>query len=190
MESQNLKIEPKIILLNYRINGELKSIVQYIDHSEDTKYRKNCPFWFPVMFCYLFAAILILLGAALYARFSPRPGFYNENCTTRSCLKGFNMKCINGTCLCQSNQYYLKGCFYKLNYSQKCTGNSYCLDLQNLVCVDGVCKCNSSSYWNGSNCLPQIQYGKTCSSSRQCLLGTEMICDSSLNVCTCNTINR
>ena len=177
-------------MLNYRENGELKSVLQYIDRTEETKNSKKCPFWLLTMFGYLFVALLIILAASFYVRFAPRPAFYNESCATRSCLKGLNMKCINGTCVCQSNQYYLKGCFTKLNYSQKCIRNSYCSNLLYLVCLDGVCKCNSSSYWNGSTCLAQIEYGKSCSLSNQCLAGKEMICDSTLKVCTCNTNNR
>jgi hypothetical protein len=190
MPTPNNIPEPKIFMLNYRENGELKSVLQYNDRFEVTKHRKNCPCWLLTMFGYILFSILIILAAALYASFAPRSAFYSENCTTRSCLKGLNLTCINGTCLCKSNQYYLKGCFSKLNYLQKCHGNSYCTNLKNLVCLDGVCKCNSSSYWNGTTCLVQIEYGKSCSFSNQCLVGKEMICDTTLKVCSCNTNNR
>ena len=183
-------VSPIIIMINYRKNGELKSIYQYIDHREPQKRLRNkfVPFWLLVMLCYLIFAILIILAASLYVKFSKRPGLYNESCASRSCLKQLNLKCINGTCLCPSTQYYMKGCFNKKTYLQQCMGNSsYCINGQNLVCLDGVCKCNRNSYWKGSSCVPQLTYATPCNSSSQCLAGTQMTCDSIFKICSCPT---
>ena len=179
---------PIIFMINYRKNGKLKSIYQYIDHNESNKRlrSKYLPFWQFVMLCNFILAILIILAASLYVAFSKRPGLYNESCVSRSCLTQLNLKCINGTCLCPSTQYYMKGCFNKKTYLQTCMGNSsYCIDGKSLFCLDGVCKCNSNSYWNGSSCAPQLSYGKACNSNSQCLAGTQMTCDSVSKICSC-----
>ncbi len=119
--------------------------------------------------------------------FTKRPGLYTEDCSDRSCVSGFNMKCINSVCSCQSTQYYLKGCFDKKGYLGKCHGNtSYCADNKNFECLDGLCKCNITSYWSGTLCLPKKDYGVSCSSDVQCLTDKQLICDQKRKKCYCS----
>ena len=182
--------KPKIVFRNFDDTGKLRSIIQYIDKNKEENLSKSTmlPFWCIGTFCYLCSAILIILGASLYLVLTGRSGLYGESCVNRSCLKVLNMKCINGTCSCLSNQYYMKGCNMKKNYLEQCLPYiNTCLDNQNLTCLDGVCKCRNTSYWNGFKCVSNAGYSETCSSNNQCLLGPQMICDSSRTSCLCDT---
>ena len=105
-------------------------------------------------------------------------------------MNGLTLKCLNDTCKCLSNQYFMYGCKNKkTDYSQQCMSNSlFCNDNQNLTCLDGICKCQSNSYWNGniSTCVVKTGYGGSCNRNEQCL--NTMTCTSS-NQCLCG-INK
>jgi hypothetical protein len=184
------KSEPIIYQINHRQNGNLKSIYQYIDRNRGPKKGiVYIPFWLCMMFCYLFLAILIFISAAIYiSAFSKRPGLYTESCTDRSCANGLALKCINGTCLCTSNAYYVKGCHLKHNYLEKCHGNTnYCIENVNLICKNGFCECNVTSYWNNTFCVSKKTYGERCADTNQCLTNAQMICDFKKKKCSCNS---
>ena len=180
--------KPIIIFKNYDRRGELRSIVQYIDRNTEKQKSSLIPIWCVALFCYLFAALLIIFGASLYVFFSQRPALYNESCINRSCKSGLQMLCINGTCSCLPTQYYLKGCKNKADYLQQCLGHtSYCVSNRNFVCKDGVCECNKTSYWNGSTCIGNKGYGVSCLTNNDCSIGTQMICDLSKKKCLCSS---
>ena len=103
---------PKTIHENYGPNGELISRIDVIDNrKKPIKKEKNYlivkkPLL--VIGCSLLTAIGIVLIAALVLSFWQRAALYKESCHKRSCLNELNMKCLNGTCLCTTDQYYSK----------------------------------------------------------------------------------
>jgi hypothetical protein len=181
--------EPIVLLESYDYLKKLKKVIQYIDRKKPiSNGTASVPHWCTAVTGYLVLAFLIISAAILYLYLAKRSALYNESCVNRSCLKELNMKCMNNKCSCLSTQYYMKGCNPKKAYLEKCLPYiSTCVDNQDLYCLDGVCKCSSSSYWNGSSCTSHVGYLGNCSSSNQCTLGLQMICDSSKKACSCSS---
>ena len=183
--------QPVILWKKYSKKGKLQSIFQL--SSKDSSSGNCSRFmliskWKVVIFLYLFTALMILIAADLYITFANRPGFYNESCTSRSCLSKLNLICNGGLCMCSANQYYLKGCFNKKNYLESCMGNvSYCIDGKNFVCNDGVCKCRDDNYWNGFNCASKSGYGGFCNNNDQCFVKNQITCNITKNKCLCSS---
>ncbi|VDI17177.1 Hypothetical predicted protein [Mytilus galloprovincialis] len=77
----------------------------------------------------------------------------NNTCsTTNECIG--NLVCLNGTCKCQSDQYYwgVKTCHKRHNVNERCTSDHQCK--QSLSCEQNICKCVVNKFWNGSLCEP------------------------------------
>jgi hypothetical protein len=188
---ENIRPEPFIVQEKFKKNGELKSVLQYIDDNSTKKSKKfySLPIWHLVMFSILLFAILILFISGVNLASSKQPGLYKENCIRRSCLNGLNLKCINQTCSCLTNQYYLNGCFNKKTYSEiGCMKNaSYCVDGKNLTCIDGVCKCSKNSFWNGYSCYLKSNYGGVCFTNDQCFTDSQVTCDLKRKKCLCSS---
>ena len=188
---ENNRFEPIVVQENFRENGELKSVLQYVDDNSTKKSKFYLlPFWLLVVSSILLLALLILFISAVTLAASKRSGLYKENCIRRSCMKGLNLKCINQTCSCLTNQYYLNGCFNKKNYLEiGCMGSaSYYIDGKNLTCIDGACKCNKKSFWNGSSCYLKSLYGGICTTDNQCFFTeTRVTCDLTRKKCLCNS---
>lgn len=177
-----------IIRENFDFNGRLKSIWQYIDRSEKPGYYariSKCCLVLTTLFC--IAIMIALIAGFVLIFFARQPGLYGEDCLHRSCWKGLSLKCINNTCLCESNQYYMIGCHEKKNYYEKCYGNtSYCVENLNMQCIDGVCKCNSSnSYWIDGKCIDYQSYNNPCTTTL-CSIRAMLTCDSSRKICLCD----
>lgn len=189
-ENQISDKNPIIVYEKYRPNGELKSVIQYLDEVS-VKQEKfyQLPVWKIALFFMLLLALFIILIASIVLSTSKRSAFYQENCDGRSCLKVLNLKCLNRTCSCVKNQYYLKGCFNKINYLETgCLKNSnYCADGKNLTCVDGACKCSNTSFWSGTNCYLKSSYGGYCTTNEQCFADSKIICDINRKKCLCNS---
>ena len=129
-----------------------------------------------------------LLAAILIVVYAQMPGLYMESCKGRSCTSGLNLKCVNNTCVCTSNEFYSKSCEKKKTYSEHCSLLLPCEDGKSLLCRDGVCKCNSTSYWKSTSCTPKKGYKQDCSNTSQCLNDLLMLtCDSISKKCLCNS---
>ena len=187
MEKSNL--QPVTFFENYDGNGELKSIIQYVDKNIK---EKMClvPKWALALSFLGSLFILIFLSASLYMFFSPRSALYQENCEKRSCVKNFNLKCINKTCLCENNYLYIDKCIMKKNYFEQCHMTSMCKEGKNMTCLDGVCKCNQQSYWNGSVCRTKSTINQPCTNHSQCLTSHALYCDKNTNKCACDNYGR
>ena len=184
------KSEPILVQENYRENGELKSIFQYYD--KDPKKVCLVPRWAMVLSSALFTFILIGLIAALaVVYFGRRPSLYGEICVNgRNCIKGLDLKCLNGVCLCDAGYYYSNKCEPKKNYLEQCHLQSDCKDNMNMVCKDGLCKCDSYNYWNGSCCVNSNLIDKKCKADVECITDTVLYCDTNLGLCKCDTHTR
>lgn len=133
-------------------------------------------------------AIAIILIAALVLNFWKRPALYNESCFRRSCLSELNMKCINNTCVCTSDQYYCGKCINKKAYMENCESSIFnCKSNVNLTCRDGYCKCLSSQYWDGLKCEAKRLYSQNCINDVQCLTDQMIYCDPINLKCSCST---
>jgi hypothetical protein len=186
----NSKIEPIVILENYRPDGELKSVLQYVKPDKD---KKKCliPRWALVLSISGFLFISLILLAALFGvYFAPRQAMYQESCESRSCVKDLNLKCINKTCLCETGYIYIGKCTLKKNYLEKCHLDAICKDNKYMKCLDGLCKCDDYSYWNGSQCVSKSTYQQPCTSSNQCLTLQFLYCDTTSKKCICDTNTR
>ena len=183
------KKEPIVYYKNYDENGELKSVVQYID--KDLKHDECLvPKWLIGLWCIGCLFVSILLAASLILFFSPRKAFYQENCEKRACLKDLNLKCINKTCLCESGYIYIDKCILKKNYQEKCHITTICKDNTNMLCMDGVCKCGQESYWNGTMCKIKSTFNQACTTDSQCLISQLLYCDLTQKRCTCDSYYR
>jgi hypothetical protein len=186
--------KPIIVEKNYKKDGELKSVLQYIDK----KKAKICliPKWIFITAASILSFILIsLIAAVVVVSLAKTPVNYQQSCEGRSCMKGMNLKCVNNTCVCDTGYYFINNCTLKKNFSGQCHLTSHCKDNVNLLCLDGVCKCDTHQYWNGAICIanptePSSMHGSSCSSNKQCITNAEMYCDTSLGICTCNNATR
>lgn len=176
-------------------SGKLKAIYQWIEPIEPKSKRFRSikmPIGAPIVLSLLYILVLlVIVGALITTFFIPRPAFYKEDCSKRPCLKTLNMTCIKGQCLCTNDQFYMKKCKAKLNYSEKCYGNSnYCIDNVGLRCTDGACKCDENlSYWNGTICANKQTYAGSCYNDSNCLTNKLLICNLNLKQCLCE-VNR
>jgi hypothetical protein len=190
MSNENQKKNPILFQENFRGNGELKSIYQYIDNKKD-KNKFLIPKWCFITGTICCASILITLIASLaVVYYAPRAGLHEESCLRRSCLKSLSLKCINSTCVCDTGYIYIDKCILKKNYLEKCHLTSYCKDNTSMVCMDGVCKCSDLKYWNGNACTNKLSYNKTCASDDQCLTQSMLYCDTKTGKCTCDNTTR
>lgn len=185
-----LNRKASIYEVKYDDNGELKSVLRYLHVAiEDRKGYSYIPEWAVVMAGLFSLAVFIILTAGLTIFYTAPPNaLYGEDCSSRSCVKGFNLKCINKTCSCTSSQYYSRGCKDKKTYNQICfSNNASCEDNKNFECLDGVCKCNDDiSYWNGKQCVFKGAYKEICQYAEQCMPNLMLICSTSLKICYCD----
>lgn len=182
--------EPKHFNMHakYGPKRELKAVIRFVPEVVKKDKHLKMPYWTKVIGILTLIAISLFLAASLYVEFGKQPaGLYGESCIGRSCTKGLGLKCINGKCQCESNQYYSRGCTLKLKYLDKCRGNTSCLS--NMVCADGVCKCNSEYYWDSQTCQSKRLYYDPCNTDRQCSSSRRLYCDRSRLRCRC-ILNR
>ena len=183
---------PTIYQENYSTDGTQKSIIQFVKPIEVLPNSLTLvPKWLIVLLILGFViSTLIWLDAILVVVIAPRPGFYNESCQTRSCLKILNLKCVHGVCSCNENtEYYEKGCSSKKKYLENCNSNSFnCVN--NLTCLDGLCKCNTGYYWSGSKCLMTNSYENSCNKDFECNKDAGLNCDIHRKMCLCNTTSH
>ena len=183
------KSEPIIVQENLRENGELRSLYQLIDKNA----RKPClihKYWLMTctsMCCFI---LLTLVASLVVVYFAHRDSLYKESCLMKNCVKGFDLKCINGTCVCDTGYSYIDKCRAKKNYMEQCHLTSHCKDNLDLVCRNGLCECKKYYYWNGTSCVSELLYGKPCTNDSHCITDRFLFCDKSKSVCTCDSVNR
>ena len=86
----------------------------------------------------------------------------------------------NGTCQCDTNQYFNYAdnmCENVLPFNSNCTQNDACNSTIGLSCLNNVCQCNSTQYWNVTSCVNYVPYGLgTCTSNYQCNSNLNLVC--------------
>jgi hypothetical protein len=179
----------KVLQENFHKDGKLRSRFDLIDREVET-VRKNQvvigKHWLVLGALALSAIALIFAAALIVVYYAERPANYFESCASRSCLSSLNMKCINKTCVCTSDQYYTKKCIDKKGYLEKCVSlTTHCQNNLNLVCQDGICKCSDNYYWTGSKCSAKVSYSKSCASDDQCYSDKMMVCNVTTKKCSC-----
>lgn len=143
--------------------------------------------WKIVLFLLFLAFLFVVFIASLFLVTWRRPGLYLEDCIHRSCESGFNLKCINSTCRCPSNDfYYLKKCLPKKSHGKFCH-NSQEQCQQGLTCFNGKCSCNKLEHWTGVRCSNGKNYAENCNGDSNCLSSLFLICDPSSKMCICDS---
>jgi hypothetical protein len=182
------KFAPIILFESFDQNGELKSVIQYVNRKDETSKYCLIPKWCMGLASLFCAFILLILFSAIFiVSTASRPGLYKESCVGRSCVKDFGLVCKNYTCDCPTGYLYIDKCTYKKTFLEKCNGNQYCLDNTNLVCLDGVCKCNTTQYWNNKICTNVLTYGISCKTDIQCNSMLNLYCDLKYGICGCDS---
>lgn len=143
-------------------------------------------FWKFVLLLLVIIFLAIVLIASLFLLTWRRPGLFSEDCTRRSCAHGFDLKCINSTCQCPSDDYYYTNkCLPKKFYGEFChDSQEQCR--KGLVCFNGKCSCNRTQFWDGLKCSDRVTYGKNCDFN-ECLDSLFLLCDASIKMCVCDS---
>lgn len=183
--------EPIIWIENYRLDGQLQSVYQYINKA--TEKRKSYIAYLPskwkcisALFC-IFMGISLIVALVIFI-FAPRLGLFHESCQFRPCMPGLSLKCINGICQCPNGYYYLKGCKPNKEYLEICSSNNTsCKEKTNLLCINGICQCMKSQYWNGEQCVSQKLNGESCKNIDECLSESMLYCNTKTGKCACKS---
>lgn len=126
----------------------------------------------------LIAALVLLLN-------TQKEGGLNDSCTTRKCSSQLNLKCISGTCQCESStEYYTNKCTKLKSYLESCFVLNNCFTSSNLTCKNSVCDCSTNQYWNGISCVDRLLYSITCNGD-QCMKSRNLICSATTSKCDC-----
>lgn len=181
--------QTKTLHTSYSANGDVKNLIQ-VSYPIDTMSNSsvNCPTWGMVMGGLGSIAIVIIVTAAIFVVYlAPRPAFYSESCSGRSCFKGLGLKCINKICQCESSDYYYsKKCLLKQELNAQCSSSTLCENIKSLSCIDGVCQCDKNTYSNGQQCLNKSTYNGMCLTGSQCLSDTMLYCNTNYRLCFCS----
>ena len=171
---------------SYDSNGQLQSVIKYTIPNEETSGYFFIPKWLIALAVLFYVFVLTCLFAAIFVVYlAPRPGLYQESCAGRSCVKNFNLVCLNNTCTCPNGYVYIDKCTLKKTYSEQCNSNNYCQVKKNLVCLNGVCSCNSKQYWTGNTCPNLGYYASSCNSNSNCDDSIKLVCDTTRGKCGC-----
>lgn len=147
------------------------------------------PFWSVVLGSGFIVYLSIIFVAACSSLLnSRRPGLHGEDCIRRSCESSLGLKCINSTCICPSDQYYLLKCQTKKGLGDSC--HNIINNCQSgLICFNGKCGCNKGSTWNGKKCVSKGTYGDYCNQI-ECDDTKSLFCDSATKICSCDSTSR
>lgn len=194
-----MKISKEHKQLNNRIvvyeeeknDGIIKSKIVIYKHSNELipKGSKSVPIWILIVSLMFITFLVVILIAALALLFNTRrPGLHGEDCIRRSCETKLALKCLNSTCQCDLNKYYLKGCHEKKsigafcqNYGQQCKNG--------LLCFNGKCGCGKRLTWNGLKCIQKGTHGDDCNKI-ECDDSLMLACDINKKSCDCNSTIR
>ena len=166
-------------------NGNLFSKLRILKKIQINDGLVNVPKWLVTLSSLLLTTLFtVLLASLLILTFAKRPATFQENCERRSCAPNLNLKCINNTCKCPDNQYYVTKCEKKKTYNEVCQANYQCLDNTNLYCIGGKCTCNETSYWKEISCKPRFSFQQPCNGD-VCLDSLFLYCDKNTGICMC-----
>ena len=112
---------------SYDSNGQLQSVIKYTIPNEETSGYFFIPKWLIALAVLFYVFVLTCLFAAIFVVYlAPRPGLYQESCAGRSCVKNFNLVCLNNVC---PNQIIRNLC---LLYTLQFQSHAYLLRLTSL----------------------------------------------------------
>jgi hypothetical protein len=155
----------------------------YKKHMKRQDNFYELPFWIFFIIClFLGLLLVILISAICLSLLSQKPGLYNEHCKQRSCAPGLGLKCIDATCKCPSDQYYLKSCNNKKSLNKFCQSSSQCLN--NMVCIFGKCQCSEKEYWSVNKCIRRKSNREPCNGG-DCSKSVMLYCNTNSAVCLC-----
>lgn len=148
------------------------------------------PTWLVVLSAMFITFILtIFIAASTIFLNARRPGLHGEDCIRRSCEKRLGLRCINSTCLCSNDKFYLKGCNEKKSFGDNCHNSIHQMCDYGMICFNGKCSCEKGFTWNGIKCLKKGSYGDYCSNF-DCDDSLNLICDSRDEMCKCDLSTR
>lgn len=176
----------KVLFERYNFNGFIETKVVIVSQPKKSPNAKQLPVWVNVLIPSLVVFLSIILVTAVVVVWNgKRPGLYGEDCIGRSCETKLGLKCINSTCLCQLNQYYLKKCNEKKSFGETCH-NSIDDCKSGMICFNGKCGCYKNTTWSGVKCIQKGSFEDVCDITA-CDDTKMLSCDSESKFCMCNS---
>lgn len=174
----------KCIYQKDHYNGIIKSKLLIFERSKRKSTGVLLGEWkIYLLLLFVFFLILVLVAAIIILMFAKRPAQYLEDCKGRSCAGGLNLKCVNNTCICYLDEYYLKKCEKKKLFNEVCTNSMQCNEHYGLQCYNGKCVCKITETWKQQKCYPRKSFGDNC--NNDCLENVMLTCIS--GICNCNS---
>jgi hypothetical protein len=147
------------------------------------KGKIRIPKWLAVIGLLLLVYVMIIFGSSfILLAIQTRDAAYQESCVKARCHAKLNLKCIEGTCKCNPDEFYTDKCTALLTYLESCVSSAQCKQSLGLSCRWANCDCQASKYWNGSLCVDRVSYLIGCSGD-QCLPNVGLGCYT--GVCNC-----
>ncbi|RMZ93301.1 prion-like-(Q N-rich) domain-bearing 25 [Brachionus plicatilis] len=144
----------------------------------------SIPKWIVVAGTILFIGLVAIFAASLAIALTAQPnGLYNQSCSSRSCENKLGLKCIEGTCLCPENHFYLDKCYTPSSLDGICRQDDHCKQDEFLVCgIGSKCSCSYDRYWNGkiNRCSLRKTFNEACDGD-ECQ--STFVCQS--QICRC-----
>jgi hypothetical protein len=141
------------------------------------------PKWLVVVGLLLLLYVAIIFGSSfILLAIQTRDAAYQESCVNARCHAKLNLKCIDGVCQCNPDEFYTDKCNGLLTYQESCASTAQCKQSVGLSCRWANCGCQSNQYWNGNQCVNRVSYLISCSGD-QCLPNVGLGCYS--GVCDC-----
>ena len=141
------------------------------------------PKWLAVVGLLLLLYIIIIFGSSfILLAIQTRDAAYQESCVNARCHAKLNLKCIDGICQCNPDEFYTDKCNGLFTYQESCASTAQCKQSLGLSCRWAICDCQPSQYWNGIQCVNRVSYSIACSGD-QCLPNLGLGCYS--GVCDC-----
>jgi hypothetical protein len=169
-----MRVSQRRLVFEKYYNEEI--IVYKIEiYKTDKKRNDPASVWKGVLLILAFFALIAIFIGSLFLLKWRRPGLYLEDCIQRSCASGFNLKCINSTCQCPSNDFYFTNkCLQKKSHGEFCH-NSIEQCKKGLICFNGRCSCNNTQFWNGNICSDKGSYAENCDFNTRSTEGSRML---------------
>lgn len=125
---------------------------------------------------------IILISGSLVLLSSKGPAGYLYDCKSRSCFPNLGLKCVEGKCQCENEQFFTKICLNKKTNGAACGNSDQCLS--SLECRNGICQCASNEYWDGIKCSKMRSYLESCSKN-ECSSRNYLYCNTTFGSCIC-----
>jgi hypothetical protein len=146
------------------------------------------PKWIAVVGLLLLLYLVILFGSSfILLIIQTRDAAYQESCVNARCHTKLNLKCIDGVCQCNPDEFYTDKCTGLLSYKESCASSAHCKQSLGLSCRWAICDCQSNQYWNGNECVNRVSYSIACSGD-ECLPNVGLGCFSGICDCVDSTL--